>query len=265
MVYKCHYPTMTPQTARGVKTSADPRPAGRRRGAYFRDVSGWEGADWYAPAGHEPKVEKLSWGRENWFPVVGGRASRRARGRDPHGHVVHEQVPGAGPRCRPRAQPHLRQQRRRRRRAASPTRSGSTSAGTLEADLTVTKLDDERFFVVVTDTMHRHAETWMRRHTPERCARVRHRRHLGLLPAQRAGAAVARAAADADQRRSLQRGVSVPHGARDRHRLCARAVHPHHLRRRAGLRALHSEPSRRRTSTTAWSRPASRSACATPA
>ena len=39
--------------------------------------------------------------------------------------------------------------------------------GLLEADLTVTKLDDERFFVVVTDTMHRHAETWMRRHTPD--------------------------------------------------------------------------------------------------
>ena len=36
--------------------------------------------------------------------------------------------------------------------------------GTLEADLTVTKLDDEQFFVVASDTAHRHAETWMRRH-----------------------------------------------------------------------------------------------------
>jgi 4-methylaminobutanoate oxidase (formaldehyde-forming) len=39
--------------------------------------------------------------------------------------------------------------------------------GKLEADLTVTKIDEERFFVVVTDTMHRHAETWMRRHIPD--------------------------------------------------------------------------------------------------
>ncbi|MEJ2206182.1 MAG: sarcosine oxidase subunit gamma family protein, partial [Gemmatimonadota bacterium] len=38
--------------------------------------------------------------------------------------------------------------------------------GTLEADLTVTKLDAEKYMVVVTDTMHRHAETWMRRHIP---------------------------------------------------------------------------------------------------
>src|SRR5262249_56193445 len=37
-------------------------------------------------------------------------------------------------------------------------------AGTLEADLTVTKLDEDRFWVVASDTAHRHAETWMRRH-----------------------------------------------------------------------------------------------------
>ena len=38
--------------------------------------------------------------------------------------------------------------------------------GTLEADLTVTKLDDETFWVVASDTAHRHALTWLRRHTP---------------------------------------------------------------------------------------------------
>ena len=35
--------------------------------------------------------------------------------------------------------------------------------GTIEADLTVTKLDDGDFLVVATDTAHRHVETWMRR------------------------------------------------------------------------------------------------------
>ncbi|HET7900954.1 MAG TPA: aminomethyltransferase family protein, partial [Candidatus Nanopelagicales bacterium] len=39
--------------------------------------------------------------------------------------------------------------------------------GTLEADLTVTKLDDERYWVVASDTAHRHALTWMRRHFPD--------------------------------------------------------------------------------------------------
>ena len=39
--------------------------------------------------------------------------------------------------------------------------------GMLEADLTVTKLTTSSFFVVVTDTMLRHAETWMKRHIPD--------------------------------------------------------------------------------------------------
>jgi heterotetrameric sarcosine oxidase gamma subunit len=39
--------------------------------------------------------------------------------------------------------------------------------GRLEADLTVTKLGGDRFFVVVTDTMVRHAATWMKRNIPE--------------------------------------------------------------------------------------------------
>ncbi len=39
--------------------------------------------------------------------------------------------------------------------------------GTLEADLTVTKLDDERFFVVASDNAHGHVKTWMRRHFPD--------------------------------------------------------------------------------------------------
>jgi len=41
------------------------------------------------------------------------------------------------------------------------------SQGRLMADLTVTKLAPDRFFVVVTDTIHRHALTWIQRHIPE--------------------------------------------------------------------------------------------------
>ncbi len=165
MVYKCHYPTMTPQTARGVKRSAiHDRLAAA--GAYFRDVSGWEGADWYAPAGHAPKVEKLSWGRQNWFPwwEAEHRAAREGvilmdmsfmskfavQGRDAGrvlNHISANNVDGAA--------------------GTITYTQWLNEQGMLEADLTVTKLDEERFFVVVTDTMHRHAETWMRRHIPD--------------------------------------------------------------------------------------------------
>ena len=68
MVYKCHYPHYAKSTARNVKLS--PLHARQEaRGAYFRDVSGWEGADWFAGVGEDPAplAEKLSWGRHDWW------------------------------------------------------------------------------------------------------------------------------------------------------------------------------------------------------
>ncbi len=162
MVYQCHYPTRSMMTARGVKKSAiHDRLAAK--GAYFKDVSGWEGPDWYAPHGAEPKVEKLSFGRQNWFPYwqaeheaaregvilmdMSFMAKFLVQGRDA-GTILNflsgNDVDGA------------------------PGRITYTQwlneGGTLEADLTVTKLDDERYWVVASDTAHRHVETWMRRH-----------------------------------------------------------------------------------------------------
>ena len=67
LVYKCHYPNYSNTTARGVKKSPfHDRLAAA--GACFKEVSGWESPDWFAPAGVEPTVEKLSWGKESYFP-----------------------------------------------------------------------------------------------------------------------------------------------------------------------------------------------------
>jgi 4-methylaminobutanoate oxidase (formaldehyde-forming) len=162
MVYQCHYPTRSMMTARGAKKSAlHDRLAAK--GAYFRDVSGWEGADWYAPHGVEPKVERLSWGRQDWFPYwqaeheaarngvilmdMSFMAKFLVQGRDAGrilNHISANNVDG-------------------------PTgmityTQWLDEAGKLQADLTVTKLGDEKFWVVASDTAHRHVETWMRRH-----------------------------------------------------------------------------------------------------
>ncbi|HRK02182.1 MAG TPA: glycine cleavage T C-terminal barrel domain-containing protein, partial [Oligoflexia bacterium] len=164
MVYRCHYPTMSYQTARGAKKSPfHDRLAAA--GAYFKDVSGWEGADWYAPKGHEPKVEKLSWGRQNWFNwwKEEHQAAREGvivmdmsfmckflvQGRDA-GRVLNQisanNVDGPS--------------------ETITYTQWLNREGKLEGDLTVAKLSDDRFMVVVTDTMLRHAETWMKRNIP---------------------------------------------------------------------------------------------------
>jgi 4-methylaminobutanoate oxidase (formaldehyde-forming) len=161
MVYQCHYPTRSMETARGAKRS----PLHDRlaaRGAYFKDVSGWEGPDWYAPAGVEPKVDALSWGRQNWFPYwkAEHEATRNGvivmdmsfmskflvQGRDA-GRLLNfisaNDVDGEAGRV--------------------TYTQWLNELGKLEADLTVTKLAGDRYWVVASDTAHRHVETWMRR------------------------------------------------------------------------------------------------------
>jgi 4-methylaminobutanoate oxidase (formaldehyde-forming) len=162
MVYQTHFPGKSMQTARGVKRSPiHDRLAGA--GAYFRDVSGWEGADWFAPTGVEPVVEELTWGRQNWFPYWAEehRAVREGVGLMDMAFMAKflVQGPDAG-----RALERISANRVDGDAGVITYTQWLNEAGRLEADLTVTKLDDDRFWVVASDTAHRHVETWMRRH-----------------------------------------------------------------------------------------------------
>jgi heterotetrameric sarcosine oxidase gamma subunit len=165
MVYACHYPGKSMQTARNAKLSPIHHRLVERR-AYFKDVSGWEGADWYAPEGVEPRIEKLSWGRQNWFPYW--EAEHHAT-RD--GVILMDmsfmskflvQGRDAG-----RCLEHISANRVDGPPGMITYTQWLNEGGTLEADLTVTKLDDDRFWVVASDSAHRHAETWMRRQTAD--------------------------------------------------------------------------------------------------
>jgi len=164
MVYRRHYPTRVPLTARDCKRSPF-HDRLREQRAYFTDVSGWESPAWFAPEGQEPKVEKLSWGRQNWFPYweAEHRACREA--------VIAMDMTFMG---------KFLVQGRDAGKVLDYISANSVNGpvetitytqwlnerGTIEADVTVTKLNEEEFIVVVTDTMHRHVETWLRRHIP---------------------------------------------------------------------------------------------------
>ncbi len=161
MVYQCHYPTRSMSTARDVKRSALHERL-VKQGAFFRDVSGWEGADWYAGLGQVPQPGILSWGRPDWFKhwEAEHRAARegvilmdmsfmskfRIEGRDA-GRLLNQlsanEVDGESGRI--------------------TYTQWLNEGGTLEADLTVTKLSDGHYFVVASDTAHRHVETRLRR------------------------------------------------------------------------------------------------------
>ncbi|MSP91701.1 MAG: FAD-dependent oxidoreductase [Myxococcales bacterium] len=164
MVYRCHYPTMAPQTARGAKVSAlHDRLAAK--GAYFRDVSGWEGADWFAPPGHAAERGQLSWGRQHWFEWWRAEhvAAREAVVLIDMSFMAKFLVQG---RDAGRWLDHVSANRVDGEIGVITYTQWLNEGGTLEADLTVTKLAADRFLVVATDTAHRHVQWWLKRHIP---------------------------------------------------------------------------------------------------
>jgi 4-methylaminobutanoate oxidase (formaldehyde-forming) len=157
------WPNLQAETARDVRRSAmHDRLAAA--GAYFGQSVGWEYPDWFAPQGVEPRVE-YSWGRQNWFEYAAAehRAAREdvilmdlthmskllVQGRDaekvlnricansvavPVGRIVYTQW--------------------------------LNERGTIEADLTVTRLAEDCYLLVLVDSMHRHVVGWLEKHTP---------------------------------------------------------------------------------------------------
>jgi 4-methylaminobutanoate oxidase (formaldehyde-forming) len=98
-MYKVHFANKSFDTARGARRHVLHNRLARA-GACFVQSAGWEIADWYAPEG-----EKAS------------RASRLSRRRHRDGHVVHVEIPGAGPRCAGGARPSQLQRPRHAARA----------------------------------------------------------------------------------------------------------------------------------------------------
>ncbi len=162
MVYQCHYPFRSMQTARGARRSPLHHLLAAE-GAWFRDVSGWEGADWYAGHGVPADPGPLTWTRPGFWRhwEAEHRACRegvivmdmsfmskfRVQGRDAGrvlDHLSANAVDGSP--------------------GTITYTQWLAEDGRLEADLTVTKLDDGDFLVVATDTAHRHVEARLRRH-----------------------------------------------------------------------------------------------------
>jgi len=167
MVYATHYPGRSMRTARGAKLSPVHHRLVEQR-AFFRDVSGWEAADWYAPEGSvapgaSPEAGELSWGRQDWYKYW--EAEHQAC-RD--GVIVMDMSFMA----------KFAVQGRDAGRELDQLSAGLVDGadglitytqwlndgGKLEGDLTVTKLADDDFYVVASDTAHRHALTRLRRH-----------------------------------------------------------------------------------------------------
>jgi glycine cleavage system aminomethyltransferase T len=93
----------------------------------------------------------------------------------------------------------------------------------------VTKLAEDRFWVVASDTAHRHVEAWMRRHTPADAFMSVTDVTSGYAQLNVQGPDSRALMQGADERGSVERGVPVPYGAGDRRRAGAGAVRADHV------------------------------------
>ena len=164
LLYDLHWPYRQYETARGVRTS----PLHERlkaRGACFGEVAGWERPNWYAPEGVEPKYE-YSYGRQNWFDYSAAehRAVREAVGLLDQSSFAKFLVQG------PDTESAL--QRICANDVAVPAgkvvyTQWLNGRGGIEADLTVTRLDEDRYLVITGAAVGPHDLAWLNRNLPE--------------------------------------------------------------------------------------------------
>ncbi|MFI6505852.1 FAD-dependent oxidoreductase [Nonomuraea typhae] len=161
--YAIHYPEQEWPAGR-------PRKTGplydllRERGAVFGERSGWERPLWFAPEGVQP-VDRPSFRVPGWHEHVGEecRAVRRAVGVLDQTSFAKFELSGPG------AQALLDRLCANR----LPAQEGRialtqmlTPRGGIECDLTVTRLSENRFYVVSAAATETHDLAWIQRHLP---------------------------------------------------------------------------------------------------
>ena len=130
--------------------------------AHFRDVSGWESPSWYAPAGIEPIIEEEHFGRQSFFPYwqsehiacrenvalfeMSFMSKFLVQGNDAGTFLNRLSTANVDGEC-----------------DKITYTQWLNENGFMEADLTVIKMDSDKFIVVATDTMHNHVLAHMQK------------------------------------------------------------------------------------------------------
>lgn len=169
LLYADHWPYRQPETSRGVRRSPIHEHL-KARGAVFGEVAGWERANWFAENG-QAREYRYDWGRQNWWQnqraehlAVRERVGLfdmtsfgkiRVEGRDacaflnvvcagemnvPKGRIVYTQM--------------------------------LNDRGGIECDLTVTRLSETAFLLVVPAATLQRDLAWLRRHVGDRFATI---------------------------------------------------------------------------------------------
>ncbi len=164
LVYRNHWPFRQFETARGVKKLVlhDRLQAA---GGCFGESAGWERPNWYAPPGVEPRYE-YSWDRQNWFDYVGEehQAVRERVGLFEQSSFSKLLVQGRD------ALAHLNWLATNNVDIAvgrSVYTQFLNARGGIEADITITRMDEESFLLVTPAFTHTHVFHWIKGQIPD--------------------------------------------------------------------------------------------------
>jgi glycine cleavage system aminomethyltransferase T/glycine/D-amino acid oxidase-like deaminating enzyme len=161
LLYATHWPYRQYETARGVRKSAlHDRLA--KAGACFGEAFGWERANWYAPAGVEPKYE-YSYGRQNWF-VHSAREHHAVR----NGVALFDQSSFGKFRLEGRDAERVLNHVSANNMSVAPGKLVYTQwlneRGGIEADLTVTRLSETAYLIVTGAETEVKDFNWLQKH-----------------------------------------------------------------------------------------------------
>ena len=161
--YAIHWPNEEHDSARGVRRSPLYYPL-REKGAVYGAKYGWERANWFAPKSVEPKDE-LTFETPNWFEHVGNehKAARERVVMIDQSSFCKFEIEG------PRALEFLNWLAANNidKPVGSVTYTQLCNArGTVESDITVARLDEEKFFLVTGTAFGLHDAEWIKKHMP---------------------------------------------------------------------------------------------------
>jgi 4-methylaminobutanoate oxidase (formaldehyde-forming) len=168
-VYAHHYAMSWPYeemlSARPMRTSPLYSRLKKAR-AVFGEKSGWERPNWFAPAGVSPK-DKLGWGLPNWFEPVGKEqeAVRTRAGIIDQTSFGKIEVQGQG--ALDFLQKMTDNQMDRPAGSVAYTQMLNEKGG-IECDLTVSRISEDKFYLVTGTAFIKHDLAWLRRHLPEK-------------------------------------------------------------------------------------------------
>ncbi len=163
LLYAMHWPYRQVETSRGVRRSAFYEQT-KKLGAVFGELNGWERPNWYARDGMKPEYE-YSYGRQNWFPCAAHEAQSLM-----HDVAFFDQSSFAKFHVEGRDACKVLNRISANNIDVAAGRIIYTQwlneRGGIEADLTVTRLAENKFLVVTGAQPQLRDMTWLQRNTP---------------------------------------------------------------------------------------------------